>query len=214
MHRTSVSHPLYLDRLPITVAPRFAAYPGQLDMTILPGKYQPGGMAGDHARDLEADAARLAARGVTTFVLLVEDWELDNCRVPNFIATLARYGITVLHYPMVDGHTPRDRSHREPRSGSVDRPATPVPGDMRAFVAALAAVEAKLAAGETIGMSCRGGLGRTGLFAACLLMNGGLDAETAMTVTRQARRGTIENPYQEAFVRAWRGVPRYDRTAP
>src|SRR5664279_3259070 len=104
--RTSLTHPMYLDWLPLAAAPRFKSYPGRLGMTILPGKYQPGGLAGDHERDLEIDAACLAELGVTTFVVLVEDWELVRCRVPNFVATMARHGIEVVRYPMVDGHTP------------------------------------------------------------------------------------------------------------
>lgn len=204
--RTSLTHPLYLDWLNLAAAPRFAKLPGRLGMTILPGKHQAGAMSGNHARDLELDAARLATEyGVTTFILLVEGWELEACRVPAFAATMARHGITVRHYPMVDSHTPADRSTHAPFRPSGTPPGTryPGPGDVAGFGTLLGEIEMRLAAGETIAMSCRGGIGRTGLTAACLLVNGGLDPETAMRVTRASRKGTIENHRQETFVRRW-----------
>lgn len=203
--RTSLSHPMYLDWLDLRVAPRFANTPGHLGMTILPGKYQPDGMSGKHQRNLELDAARLAELGVQSFVLLVEDWELLRCRVPDFVATLNRHGIEVLRCPIVDRHTPDDRSPAMPSPVSEQTPApwTSQPGDREAFSATLRELEQRLAKGETVAVSCRGGLGRTGLLAACLLVNGGLEPEAAIAATRAVRHGTIQNPRQETFVHAW-----------
>jgi protein-tyrosine phosphatase len=194
---------MYLNWLDLSHAPRFAKFTGRLGMTILPGK-KIAGIAGYHDRDLAADAAILAKAGVSTFVLLVEDHELVSCHVPDFVPVMNRHGIAILRCPIVDGHTPHQHSSAE-RSISLRHGANavPEPGDLVAFRATLARVEAGLAAGATVAVSCRGGLGRTGIFAACLLIDGGLEPGAAIRMTRSAREGTIENARQEAFVRGW-----------
>jgi hypothetical protein len=190
---------LYLNWLDLTAAPAFAGMTGRLGMTLLPGRRCPGLMA-KQPRDIELDAQALTAFGVDVFVLLVEDYELIACGVPMFSAVLAAHGIPVLRCPIIDGQTPRDKSRAtRPLSGQV---AT-APGDIAAFTALIEEIEGRLRKGQTIGVSCRGGLGRTGILAACLLKRGGLDANTAMAVVRRSRPGAIENASQEAFIRAW-----------
>ena len=184
MIRTSLNYPLYLDELDLRVAPRFAHFTSPpLGLTILPGKHQIG-ISGRHERDLELDAARLTELGVSVFVLLVEDHELIGCAVPNFVEVMHRHHITVLRCPIVDGQTPG-------------------PTSLAAFRALLAEMEARLRAGQHLAVSCRGGLGRTGLTAACLLINGGLDSRQAISLVRQVRSGAIENRLQEYFIRSW-----------
>jgi protein-tyrosine phosphatase len=201
---TSLTHPLYLDWLDLAAAPRFADLPGRLGMTILPGKRVPG-ISGRHERDLELDATRLVTLGVNVFVLLVEDHELVRCGVPGFVETMNRHGIEVLRCPIVDGWTPREISLAErPLSVRHGPLRTPHPGDMAAFTTTLARIEVRLVTAQTVAVSCRGGLGRTGLLAACLLVNGGLDPSAAIAATRASRHGAIETARQEAFVRAWR----------
>ena len=49
---------------------------------------------------------------------------------------------------------------------------------------------------------CRGGLGRTGTVAACVLVAlGDHSADKAIDAIRQARKGTIQTDEQEEFVR-------------
>jgi len=192
--------PLYLDWLDLTAAPGFAEATGRFGMTILPGR-RCSGKSGSLPRDLDRDAATLADVGVNAFVLLVEDHELVACGVPTFSNVMADHAIPVIRYPMVDHQTPSDRSERNQPS-PLD-PAAPVPGDLPAFTRLVADAAVRLRAGETLAVSCHGGLGRTGTFAACLLKRAGLDAETAIAVVRRSRPGAIETSSQEAFVRAW-----------
>jgi len=49
---------------------------------------------------------------------------------------------------------------------------------------------------------CRGGLGRTGIIAARLLVEFGESAESAIARVRHARPGSIETPRQEEYVRS------------
>jgi protein-tyrosine phosphatase len=78
-----------------------------------------------------------------------------------------------------------------------------VPPDAAAYRAVLADVLARIEAGQTVAIACRGGLGRTGTAVACLLVMAGLAPNDAIALTRRSRRGTIERNEQEAFVRAW-----------
>ena len=59
----------------------------------------------------------------------------------------------------------------------------------------------RLAAGEGIVIHCPGGLGRTSIVAARLLVEFGEEPESALFRVRRARTGTIENRLQEEYVR-------------
>jgi hypothetical protein len=195
---------LYLDWLDLAAAPALARVAGRFGMTILPGRRCSGNTAKE-PRDIERDAGSLAALDVDAFVLLVEDHELIACGVPGFSTVLADHGIPVIRCPIIDHRTPRDRSDaarplsRPPYSGHL----VPAPGDVAAFDDLVQTVEARLREGQTLAVSCHGGLGRTGTLAACLLKRAGLDAETAMSVVRRSRPGAIDHASQEEFIRTW-----------
>jgi len=195
---------MYLDWLDLAAAPGFAGVTGRFGMTILPGR-RCSGKTAKEPRDIERDVTALAAIGVDAFVLLVEDHELIACGVPTFTTVFADHGILVIRCPIVDHRTPRDRSSaarplsQPPHSGHP----VPAPGDTAAFDDLVRSVETRLHTGETLAVSCHGGLGRTGTLAACLLKLGGLDAEAAMAVVRRTRPGAIDHASQEAFVRGW-----------
>ena len=182
--RTSSVHPLYLDWIDPTAVPPGAGWRGRLGMTILPGRRGPGD-ALDYWRDLDADAARMRELGTDALLLLVEDHELRDERVPDLVERMAAHGIAVLRHPVRD----------------LD-----VPADPAAYRATLAEVRRRLGVGQTVAVACRGGLGRTGTAVACLLVDAGLPADEAITLTRRSRRGAIERPVQAAFVRSW-GTP-------
>ena len=106
-----------------------------------------------------------------------------SCGVPDIANRLPRdHGVQVLRHPIVD---------------------MGVPADPLAYRAVLADVLARVKAGQTVAIACRGGLGRTGTAVACLLVMAGLAPDDAIALTRRSRHGTIERDGQEAFVRAW-----------
>jgi ADP-ribosylglycohydrolase/protein-tyrosine phosphatase len=180
-YRTSSESPLRVDRVDGGLVPHRAGWTGRLGMLPLPGKAM-SGLAGKHWRDLDADAAALAAAGVRTLLLLVPDHELAAARASGLGATLAANDVTLLRHPIADFGVPVDR---------------------RAFHATLAAIRAELRAGRDVGVACMGGLGRTGTVVACLLVEEGMDPEAAIALTRATRAHTIENADQESFVRGW-----------
>jgi ADP-ribosylglycohydrolase len=155
---------------------------GALGMTFLPGK-RGGGQSGDHWRDLESDALALrSVHAVDTLLLLVEDHELERAQAPEIEAVMERRGIELLRHPIVDMGVPADRA---------------------AFAELIRALIDELRKGRRVAVACLGGLGRTGTTVACLLVEAALDAEAAIALTRKSRRGTIESPAQEDFVRSW-----------
>ena len=58
-----------------------------------------------------------------------------------------------------------------------------------------------LQSGSNVVEHCRGGLGRAGTIAARLLVEVGMEPETAITKVRKVRPGAIETSAQERFVR-------------
>jgi ADP-ribosyl-[dinitrogen reductase] hydrolase len=180
--RTSSGNPLRVDWVDLGRVPGFAGADGSLGMTMLPGKRRLG-WTGPNWRDPEADADRLRdVHRVDTFLLLVEDVDLEMSRALGVVDTLERRGIQVIRHPVRDLDVPADRN---------------------AFGAVLDETARRIRGGMTVVVACRGGLGRTGTAVACLLRDGGLDAAAAMRVTRETRPGTIERIGQEEFVRSW-----------
>ena len=62
-------------------------------------------------------------------------------------------------------------------------------------------LRSRLDAGENILIHCRGGIGRSGMVAARLLCESGVDAEEAIVRVRAARPGAIETWEQEQWAR-------------
>jgi protein-tyrosine phosphatase len=116
------------------------------------------------------------------FLLLVEDNELVSTRTGRLAEVLAAHGIELLRHPVVDMN---------------------VPGDRAAYAAMLAEVANRLRVGKSVVVACRGGLGRTGTAVACLLVDAGMDPQTAINLTRATRRNTIERGTQVEWVMSW-----------
>ncbi len=176
MHaRTSQSHPLQID----TLGP---VGRGRLGLTLCPGKYDPYAQTGAWDRDLDTDLRTLRDWGASTVVTLMETHELELLRVPDLGERVSRAGLGWWHLPIVDGGVPnRHFEHAWNRAGE----------DLRR----------RLMAGEGIAIHCRGGLGRTGIVAARLLVEFGEAPESALFRVRRARTGTVENWLQEEYVR-------------
>jgi hypothetical protein len=176
--------------------------------------------------DLAAPAPLLDDRSMQTTSApeMYLDW-LDLGAAPGYADVTGRFGMTILPGRRCSGKTakePRDLERdaaalaslgidafillvedhelpEQPHTGHV----VPAPGDLAAFGALVEEVDGRLRAGQTLGISCHGGLGRTGILAACLLKRAGLEADAAISAVRRSRPGTVETAGQEAFGRAW-----------
>lgn len=146
---------------------------GVLSVTILPGRK-------DLRRDLSEDLRVLEKHRVTHILVLVSEVELAAFGVGQLLEEYRRLGLEVKHLPILDQ-----------KVCSVD--------EMRG---AISWAEQALAKGKHVLAHCTGGLGRSGLFAACFLKGQGLSADDAIEEVRRARSvRAVENPLQEDFIR-------------
>jgi hypothetical protein len=156
---------------------------GALLLCAFPGR-DPFGGGG-----LEQTAAGLAAfrdAGATMLLTLVESRTLARLGVPDFGEMAEAAGLAWLHLPIQDFGVP-DAAF------------------LGAWRAKRPEVHARLDRGETIGVHCRAGLGRTGTVAAMILVERGLSPEAAIAAVQRARPGTVETQAQQAFVRSLDG---------
>lgn len=160
--------------------PTLSVLGGTLGISLCPGR-QSWGIRGMPPRHLEDDLAVVKSEGFQRIGVLLEDDELTRI-APDLLDAYAERAIRVHRFPIPDFHAP------------VDAPA------YRAFVDELAF---HLGQGEKVLVHCKGGLGRAGLTAACLLMLDGRSADEAIREVRAVRPGAVENPDQERFAAAF-----------
>lgn len=182
---TSATHPSRVDAIPLD------GVPGRLGLTFAPGKKDAESAAPWRDfrwdRDLDADLAELRRRwGTDVLVSLMQEHEHDEVRIRHLYATVERHGIRSVPFEIVDGSVPDD-------------------GDRHAFAELIEDLYAELAAGRNVTVHCEGGLGRTGMVAACVLVRAGLDPDVAIDVVRAHRRSSIQTFAQAEYVRDFSG---------
>ena len=174
MVKTSFNNPLRIDSVTV---------PGTnwlIGMTLCPGKKYTG-PTGVHDRDLDLDLDVIHDWGASILISLIEDREYRNVHITDIGSRIAGR-MAHLKLPIRDLDVPD--SEWETR-WKYKGPA----------------VRAALRNGERVCVHCMGGLGRTGLFTARLLVEFGMSPDDAILAVRKARPGTIETPAQEAYVR-------------
>lgn len=173
-----MSGPIRVDWIPT------ALWPGRLGLTFAPGKkgpslLQPGVQ---HDRNLAEDFQALRSQGMNMVVSLLEQTEYDLLGIADYAEQAAAQNVTVLTCPVPDRCAPHDA---------------------QAFEDTLQEVLGALLDGQNVVLHCRGGLGRAGTLAACLLVRMGLDADEAIAKVRLARPGAVETGTQVEFVRRY-----------
>jgi len=173
--RSSASHPIRID----SVQP--ACGWGLIGMSFCPGKKERNAKSGHWHRDLAADLARVQQWGTCMVVSLIEEHEFSDLEVEALPHDVEHLGMKWRHLPIRDLSLPGKRfNDLWPEVGQE--------------------IMAALQAGQRIFLHCKGGLGRTGTVAACLLIESGMPAEEAIVQVRLARPNTIETAIQEWFV--------------
>ena len=149
-------------------------------MTLCPGKIQRNGITGAWARDLERDLAVIEGWGATTMISLMQPRELEAFQVADLpLRASARMRHCLL--PIPDGGVPDETWEASWEQAGPE-------------------VREALGRGEKVLVHCLGGLGRTGLVAARLLVEFGMAPAKAIRLVRAARPGAIETAEQEAYV--------------
>lgn len=177
--RTSASHPLQIAEL------GFDGLPGRVGVTFCPGKQGDSVFGVPWHRDLEADLDLIQAWGARTVLTLVEAQELDRLSVPDLGARVEARGMTWVHLPIPDLQPP----------GNAFSAAWP---------GLSARLKRQLTEGGRILVHCRGGLGRAGTVAACILVEMKVPPDQAIQAVRKVRPRAIETSAQEAFVMRFR----------
>ena len=160
--------------------------PLRIEAVKLPGGGEigmicPGKKIDDSDRDLEADIQAIAKWGAAAVVTLIEDEEFRLLRVPNLGAAIEEAGMEWHHLPIRDVYIPNQ--HFE-----------------NLWVYSGHRLRGALAVGRKVLVHCRGGLGRSGMIAARLLVEMGEEPKEAIRRVRSARPGTIETSKQEEHV--------------
>lgn len=162
---------------------------GRLGLTHLPGKHgrstrYPGLV---YRRDLGADLGALHAQGVRFMLLLVDDDELRRWGDPDIVERAATWGIRLERRPLPDGGTFSS-------SAEMDE--------------VLDALREARRSGDAV-VACMGGVGRSGMVAACALVRGGWDPAAAIAEVRRIRHpDAVETDEQRAFVTRFARVSR------
>ncbi len=174
--KTSDTHPIRVD----FVEREKFNLPGKIGLTFAPGKKHRG-MTGHWDRDLDVDLARLReVYKVTLLVSLIEEHEFESLQIRELRKRAGDFGIRVLWSPI------RDVS---------------VPKSVEDFAPVIQLVIEALQDGQTVVIHCMGGLGRTGLAAACVLVvTTELTPKEAISIVRLARPGAVQTRGQEEFV--------------
>ncbi|HSH04729.1 MAG TPA: dual specificity protein phosphatase family protein [Anaerolineae bacterium] len=153
---------------------------GRIGLTLLPGRQ-------DYGRRTPDDLQDLQTAGVTHIVPLITDDELLDYGVPDLITAYHNHGFTVRRLPILD----QGVSSYEEMETLVDW------------------LHAELTQGAHILLHCVGGLGRSGLVAACYLKEySQLDTDAAIAAVRDARSPrAIESEAQETFIARYLNPP-------
>ena len=145
---------------------------GKLGLTILPGRK-------DTDRVQKEDIKSIVNDQVSGVVTLVTPEELDEYGVPDLLENYKEAGIDSFFSPILDQKTPS----LEELNDMIDW------------------LDSKLENGENVMIHCVGGLGRSGLLAACYLVRKGMAPEGAIASVRMARGArAVETKIQEDFV--------------
>ena len=151
---------------------------GCLGLTLCPGKKD---TARRWDRDLQTDIVAIRNWGASTIVTLIENHEFRLLGIEELPSEVTAQGMNWVHLPIRDVDVPDDRFGRLWPTLSTD-------------------IHRRLDAGERLLIHCRGGLGRTGLLAALILVERGCQPRDAINRVRAARPNAIETEAQEAFV--------------
>ena len=173
MPRTSLSHPLRIDELPIGN--------GLIGLTFCPGKQGDSLFGAPWERDLDLDIAAIDNWGADAALTLIEHHEFALLAVTGLPEAFRAAGIAWHHFPIKDLEVPDEAGLRDWRALSPE-------------------LHQIIERGGKILIHCRGGLGRAGTMAALMLIERGASASAAIARVREARPGAIETEGQTRFL--------------
>jgi protein-tyrosine phosphatase len=136
------------------------------------------------------DLQAIVTSGASVLISLMDDHEYEELKVAKLATKASVLGLTHYRLAIADASAPDEGF--ETQWGSAGR-------DIRE----------SLGNGEAVVIHCKGGLGRTGMIAARLLVELGAQPDEAIAKVRAARPGAIETRAQEQHVRRCQAVTDY-----
>jgi protein-tyrosine phosphatase len=133
---------------------------------------------------LHDELLRLKNAGIRTVVSMLEHWEADYLGLAEDQKLAEQIGLIFISFPIPDRSTPADRL------------------DFRRFISELAE---KARDGETVGVHCRGCIGRSTIAIACTLIHLGWKADDSLREIEIARGCLVPDTEQQ---REW--ILRYE----
>ena len=125
---------------------------------------------------LRDEIAGLGELGVTTLVSLLEDWEERELSLSAESEIAKANGIDFISYPIVD------------RS---------VPADLASFEELVKDLTQRINDGNGVAIHCRAGIGRSGITAASVLVQLGIDPKNVFEIITKARRYPVPDTYEQ-----------------
>lgn len=146
---------------------------GKIGLTILPGRQ-------DYSRAIDEDLKQLKSYKVGTVIPLITDDEFDHFGVSDLMKKYNEYEFNVKRLPIMDQLVSSEQEMK----------------DLVSFI------DKQLKNNDRILLHCVGGLGRSGLVAACYLKYKGLNTDQAIASVRKTRGPrAVESKVQEEFVK-------------
>jgi len=157
---------------------------GKLGMTFAPGKQEEFSLARGYqiTRDIDKDLHRLEVEyNAHILVTLNQDFELEQMKIGNIAAKAAEHHIQSLKFSIVDMQAPKAQ-------------------EKESFHNFVKQIVQQLKDGKNVIIHCKEGKGRTGMLAACCLVELGLEPKRAVNTVRRTRPGTIQTWVQESYI--------------
>jgi hypothetical protein len=174
------------DNDPLRIAElRVPGMRGLIGMTICPGKKGPSLYGTPWNRDLDVDMQYICDEwqaNIMVTLLEKHEFEMLGIEAMEELVSQRWTAIQWVHLEITDGGIPDERFERH-------------------WLQVRAQLIGALAGGGKVLVHCRGGLGRTGLVVARLLVETGMSPDEAIQSVRAARKGAIETEEQENYVR-------------
>ena len=192
--RTSENDPITVDFLPSEQVP----YPGKIGLTFAPGKKHQG-MHFMWDRCLDRDLDRLRSDYQTDILVsLIESHEFEAVQISDLFSKAQARGMQTIWFPIKD---------------------MSVPTKMEELILLVQQILREIEQNQTVVIHCMGGLGRTGMVAACCLVALDHSPQEAIEIVRETREYSVETQQQEdylsQFASAWKTPkPTFSRHFP
>lgn len=156
-----------------------------LYLSFAPGKKQPTSRSKltGWNRDVQEDLNTIKQHNVGLIIGLIEEHEYASLQIQDLATKANQMGIQFVKYPTVDNTPFLNLQEIDQINDTIMR---------------------FMQAGESVLIFCKGGLGRTGMLAACFLVrHGNLEADTAIRQVQKCRKSTIGRKQQQNFVKQY-----------